>query len=75
MSYVKISNLSNSREATPFFEEFNQLPKIQFGNPIFHKNHSFRLQRSKEILNSLKTSEDLVQINIKNNFIKVISEK
>ncbi|MCF2139059.1 MAG: protein-L-isoaspartate O-methyltransferase [Candidatus Lokiarchaeota archaeon] len=75
LSYVKISNLSNSREATPFFEEFNQLPKIQFGNPIFHKNHSFRLQRSKEILNSLKTSEDLVQINIKNNFIKVISEK
>ncbi|WP_457557424.1 hypothetical protein [Candidatus Harpocratesius sp.] len=75
LSYIKINNLSNSREYTPFFEEFNQLPKIQFGNPIFHKNHSFRLQESKELLNSLKTNEESNQIGIKNRFVDVITEK
>ncbi|MHA1777326.1 MAG: hypothetical protein DRO88_09550 [Promethearchaeia archaeon] len=75
LSYIKLSNLSNENENSPFFEEFNQLPQIEIGNLIFHANNSIKIQKSQEFLEHHISDSELNSIKIKNRKIRCIFEK
>lgn len=75
LSYIKLNNLYNEHEDSPFFQEFNQLPQIEIGDLVFHENNSIKIQRSKSSIESeLENNADNL-IRIENKEIMCISAK